>query len=128
MRVVILNEYAKSNLSLCWQINNPDMRVVILNEYAKSNLSLCWQINNPDMRVVILNEYAKSNLSLCWQINNPDMRVVILNEYAKSNFPSTPLLDYAYEVEKITTSKVCVSRCQSKRLTDVTGLFTSWCP
>ncbi|KAI0240030.1 ATP-citrate synthase [Lamellibrachia satsuma] len=38
-------------------------------------------------------------------INNPDMRVVILNEYAKSNFPATPLLDYAYEVEKITTSK-----------------------
>jgi len=49
-------------------------------------------------------------LCKCWllwrQINNPDMRVVILNEYAKSNFPSTPLLDYAYEVEKITTSKV----------------------
>lgn len=40
------------------------------------------------------------------QINNPDMRVVILKEYAKKNFPATPLLDYAIEVEKITTSKV----------------------
>ena len=52
------------------------------------------------------------------------MRVEILNEYAKSNFPSTPLLDYAYEVEKITTSKVSVyvSHCQSTRLTDVTGV------
>lgn len=38
-------------------------------------------------------------------INNPDMRVVILKEYAKENFPMSPLLDYACEVEKITTSK-----------------------
>lgn len=38
-------------------------------------------------------------------INNPDMRVVILKEYAKANFPSAPLIDYALEVEKITTSK-----------------------
>lgn len=38
-------------------------------------------------------------------INNPDMRVVILKEYAKLNFPATPLIDYALEVEKITTSK-----------------------
>lgn len=37
------------------------------------------------------------------------MRVVILKEYAKKNFPATPLLDYAIEVEKITTSKVIVS-------------------
>lgn len=34
------------------------------------------------------------------------MRVVILKDYVKSNFPCTPLLDYAIEVEKITTSKV----------------------
>lgn len=38
-------------------------------------------------------------------INNPDKRVVILRDYAQKNFPSTPLLDYASEVEKITTSK-----------------------
>lgn len=38
-------------------------------------------------------------------INNPDMRVVILKEYAQKHFPATPLLDYALEVEKITTSK-----------------------
>jgi ATP citrate (pro-S)-lyase len=38
-------------------------------------------------------------------INNPDMRVKIIKEYVKTNFPSTPLLDYALEVEKITTSK-----------------------
>lgn len=41
-----------------------------------------------------------------FQINNPDMRVQILKEYVKENFPDTPLLDYALEVEKITTSKV----------------------
>ncbi|XP_078501561.1 ATP-citrate synthase isoform X2 [Lissotriton helveticus] len=38
-------------------------------------------------------------------INNPDMRVQILKDYVKQQFPSTPLLDYALEVEKITTSK-----------------------
>lgn len=38
-------------------------------------------------------------------INNPDKRVVILKDYAKKAFPATPLLDYAIEVEKITTSK-----------------------
>ena len=40
------------------------------------------------------------------QLNNPDMRVVIIKEFVKEKFPSTPLLDYALEVEKITTSKV----------------------
>jgi ATP-citrate lyase alpha-subunit len=38
-------------------------------------------------------------------LKNPDMRVVLLKEFAKKNFPKTPLLDYALEVEKITTSK-----------------------
>lgn len=34
------------------------------------------------------------------------MRVQILKDYVKQHFPATPLLDYALEVEKITTSKV----------------------
>ena len=38
-------------------------------------------------------------------INNPDKRVTIMKEYAKKNFKCTPLLDYALEVEKITTAK-----------------------
>ncbi len=38
-------------------------------------------------------------------INNPDMRVTIMKEYAKKHFKATPLLDYALEVEKITTAK-----------------------
>ena len=36
---------------------------------------------------------------------NPDMRVEILTRYAKSTFPRTPTLDFAREVEKITTAK-----------------------
>ncbi len=36
---------------------------------------------------------------------NPDMRVVLIKEFVKKHFPKTPLLDYALEVEKITTSK-----------------------
>lgn len=38
-------------------------------------------------------------------INNPDQRVSILKEYVLANFPATPLLLYAIEVEKLTTSK-----------------------
>jgi len=38
-------------------------------------------------------------------INNPDKRVTLVKEFAKENFPKTPLLDYALQVEKITTSK-----------------------
>lgn len=38
-------------------------------------------------------------------IHNPDMRVTIVKNYVKKNFKKTPLLDYAIEVEKITTSK-----------------------
>ncbi len=36
---------------------------------------------------------------------NPDKRVELLKDYAHANFPDTRLLDYALEVEKITTSK-----------------------
>ncbi|XP_037075234.1 LOW QUALITY PROTEIN: ATP-citrate synthase-like [Pollicipes pollicipes] len=38
-------------------------------------------------------------------INNPDKRVEIIKNFVKENFPATPLLNYALEVEKITTSK-----------------------
>lgn len=38
-------------------------------------------------------------------VQNPDIRVTIIKEYAKKHFPETPLLDFALEVEKITTSK-----------------------
>ncbi len=38
-------------------------------------------------------------------IHNPDMRVTIIKEYAKKHFKATPLLDFALEVEKITTAK-----------------------
>ena len=38
-------------------------------------------------------------------LRNPDKRVVGLKNYAAEYFPSTPLLDYALEVEQLTTSK-----------------------
>ncbi|XP_026181163.1 ATP-citrate synthase [Mastacembelus armatus] len=38
-------------------------------------------------------------------INNPDMRVQILKDFVKQHFTSSQLLDYALDVEKITTSK-----------------------
>jgi ATP citrate (pro-S)-lyase len=38
-------------------------------------------------------------------VNNPDKRVTIMKDYAKKHFKATPLLDYALEVEKLTTAK-----------------------
>ena len=38
-------------------------------------------------------------------VRNPDKRVKLLKNFAKENFPSTNYLNYALEVEKITTSK-----------------------
>jgi ATP-citrate lyase alpha-subunit len=38
-------------------------------------------------------------------VRNPDKRVEGLKKFAAEHFPSTPLLDYALEVEKLTTSK-----------------------
>ena len=38
-------------------------------------------------------------------VRNPDLRVSGLKKYAGEAFPNTPLLDYALEVEKLTTSK-----------------------
>ncbi|HEQ79147.1 MAG TPA: ATP citrate synthase [Euryarchaeota archaeon] len=38
-------------------------------------------------------------------VQNPDVRVQIIKEYVQENFKSHELLDYALEVEKVTTSK-----------------------
>ncbi len=38
-------------------------------------------------------------------LQNPDMRVKLIKEYAKKTFPRTPVLDFALEVEQITTKK-----------------------
>ena len=38
-------------------------------------------------------------------LKNPDMRVELLKEYARKHFPKTRLLDYALEVEKLTSAK-----------------------
>ena len=38
-------------------------------------------------------------------LNNPDMRVKLMKDFVKQTFPTTPILDYALQVEQITTSK-----------------------
>jgi len=38
-------------------------------------------------------------------VKNPDKRVQLLIQYAKANFPSTELLNYALQVEQLTTAK-----------------------
>ena len=43
------------------------------------------------------------------------MRVQILKDFVKQHFTSTQLLDYALDVEKITTSKVLFSGIVSEK-------------
>ncbi|CAI5744614.1 unnamed protein product [Peronospora destructor] len=38
-------------------------------------------------------------------LSNPDKRVTIIKDFAKANFPSTDVLDFALEVEQVTTKK-----------------------
>lgn len=38
-------------------------------------------------------------------LENPDVRVTLLKEFVKTRFPSTPYLDYALQVEGVTTQK-----------------------
>ncbi|MFW6120430.1 MAG: citrate/2-methylcitrate synthase [Petrotogales bacterium] len=38
-------------------------------------------------------------------VTNPDVRVTIMKNYAKKHFPITETLDYALEIEKLTTAK-----------------------
>jgi ATP citrate (pro-S)-lyase len=37
--------------------------------------------------------------------HNPDLRVSVLKEFALNNFKENPILNYALEVEKLTTTK-----------------------
>ena len=55
------------------------------------------------------------------------MRVVIIKDFVKSHFPATPLLDYAIEVEKITTSKVDGKGCMKHRSVSYGRHFLSVC-
>ena len=58
-----------------------------------------------------VNEMKKAGINipgighLIKSVQNPDIRVELMKKYARDNFPKTELLDYALEVEKITTSK-----------------------
>merc|ERR1712125_206930 len=36
-------------------------------------------------------------------LSNPDQRVVVIRDYAKEHFKSTPVLDFALQVEQLTT-------------------------
>jgi succinyl-CoA synthetase alpha subunit/citrate synthase len=66
-------------------------------------------------------------------VENPDVRVQLLKDFAKKNFSETPYLDYALEVERITTAKrgnliLNVDGCIGITFLDFmksSGLFTS---
>jgi ATP-citrate lyase alpha-subunit len=51
------------------------------------------------------NEKIQGIGHLIKSLKNPDMRVVLLKKFAQEHFPKTPLLDYALEVEQVTTAK-----------------------
>ncbi len=58
-----------------------------------------------------ISEMKKKNIKIqgighrIKSLKNPDQRVVLLKEFAARNFPSTRLLDFALEVEQLTTAK-----------------------
>ena len=60
-------------------------------------------------------------------LENPDARVVLIKDYAPKHFPSTPLLDFALQVEQVTTRKKAVGThvdglgCQSSLILNVDG-------
>ena len=59
---------------------------------------------------------------------NPDQRVEIIKGFAKKNFKTTPVLDYALEVEQITTRKranliLNVDGCIAVSFGTLNGLF-----
>src|SRR3989344_4270944 len=66
-------------------------------------------INNPP--AVFVEEMKQQGIPIpgighrVKSIRNPDKRVELLKEFARKNFPSTKYLDYALQVEKITTKK-----------------------
>lgn len=75
----------------------------------KQNSCSVKTVNRGSNKLIIwLQKLTKYLNTYCMfpQINNPDMRVQILKDFVKQHFPSTQLLDYALDVEKITTSKV----------------------
>jgi ATP-citrate lyase alpha-subunit len=58
-----------------------------------------------------ISEMKKQNIKIqgighrIKSLKNPDQRVELLKNFAKKNFPETRLLNYALEVEKLTTAK-----------------------
>jgi len=76
---------------------------------AAKQFSEAYDKNTPPMQFV--NDMRKQGKLIMGighrvkSINNPDMRVVLMKDYIKSNFPQTPVLNYALDVEKITTAK-----------------------
>ena len=61
--------------------------------------------------LTFVNDMRKKNMLIMGighkirTLQNPDMRVKIVKEYAKKHFPCTPVLDFACEVEQVTTKK-----------------------
>lgn len=62
-------------------------------------------INNPDMRVIIIKVNSDSESRNVCINQNVNLSYLNHQDFLRENFPATPLLDYALEVEKITTSK-----------------------
>lgn len=87
-------------------VNNIRLRSALWGERHLQSSAYTTSFNPPSCDTSPHCHLVYYYLGFCLQINNPDMRVQILKEYVKENFPATPLLDYALEVEKITTSKV----------------------
>ena len=79
-----------------------------IDDSAKYFLQATSQKQSP---LDFVTEMKKNNINIpgighkVKSINNPDSRVKYLINYAKQNFPSTETLDFALQVEAVTTAK-----------------------
>ena len=75
---------------------------------AEHFTSYLYQGHPPDFMV---QDMKRKNINIqgighrVKSVTNPDVRVEVLKNYAKKHFPITETLDYALEVEKLTTAK-----------------------
>ncbi|RTG90221.1 ATP citrate (pro-S)-lyase [Schistosoma bovis] len=97
-------------------ITNPDKRVQLLSNYVHEHfvatpvVDYALEVEKVTTNKFVNQERQASRLIMgighrIKSITNPDKRVQLLSNYVHEHFVATPVVDYALEVEKVTTNK-----------------------